>query len=249
MKKLINRIVNYIKKNYIASTVVAAIVFVLLGSFIIISLINMNKNKIIVRSENANLYQFFREEKKEFDAKLSYENDKMVNIKSNDYKPYSGSPLYDKNSQKIILPSTSSIVFYHRQNLAYRLPKYSTLTFNEGSSFISSNGNIASASGFFIFDGVDTYIMPVASVLKYNNKEIALSAYSYVIANENGITYYNYETDKATVVETSITRALVIIDDVGIDLLKNATVINNDVQLILSNIDRLSIYLEDKNGK
>lgn len=249
MKNLVNKIIKYIKKNYIASTVVAAIILVALGSLIIIGLINMSKNKIELSSENAHLYQYVAEDKKEYDAKLSYENDKMVNIKSDTFKAYEGSPIYDQNSQRIIVPKTSSVIFYLRHNLAYRLPKYSSLTFKEGSSFISSNGKKASDTNFFIYDGEDMYIIPVKSVLKVNKLEIELSAYSYVIANEMNVTYYDYETDTIKIIDGTISQASLFIDEVGIDLLKDVTVINSNVELIVSNVDKLNIYLEEENGK
>ena len=245
MKKYLLKTKAFIKKNYVACTVVAAIVLVIVASFIIIGLINMNKNKIEVSSNNKELYQYFNKEKKTFKAKLSYENDALVNIDSENYKVYENSPLYAINDTQIIIPKQSSIVFYYRHNLSYRLPKYSMVAYDEGSNLINSKGKTSVDTDFFIYDGVDTYIIPSDSVLKVNSTNIELSKYSYVIANRNYVTYYDYEKDLAQTIEGTIKSVVLTINDVAIDLIKDATVINSKVGLLNNNISSLDIYLED----
>lgn len=244
MKNLINKVKNFVKKNYIACTVIVAILLVIIASVIIINLIQMNRNKIDVSSKTESLYQYFDKSKKKFEAKLSYENDKLVNIKSNDYLVYENSPIYLEDSIGIIIPKQSSIVFYYRQNLSYRLPKYSTLTLSSSSTHINSNGNKTVETDFFIYDGLDTYVLPVASQLKVNGTEISLSSYSYVIANSNYVTYYDYEKDIVQTIE-NINSASLIINDLTIDLIKDVTVINSKVSLLDTQISKMDIYLED----
>ena len=66
-----------------------------------------------------------------------------------------------------------------------------------------------------------------------------------IIADINGVTYYNYELDEVIVIDEQIKSASLIINDVGIDLLKDVTVINSKVRLLPSNVSNLKIYLED----
>ena len=245
MKKLMVKAKEFIKRNYIACTVILAIVLVVIASLIIIGLIKMNKNTIEVKNTNENMYQYFDREKKEFSAKLSYEDDILVNVKAKDYSIYENSPIYLSKQTGIVMPKESSVVFYYRQNLSYRLPKYSSLTLEDGSSKIKSKENEQKESNFFIYDGLDTYLFPIASTLKVNDTVVNLSKYSYVIANSNYVTYYDYETDSVTKIETVINRAILTINDMSIDLLKDVTVINSKVSLLTTNISSLDIYLED----
>ncbi|MBQ6840938.1 MAG: hypothetical protein IJO63_02330 [Bacilli bacterium] len=239
------KIKEFVKKNYIACTVVGALLLVIIASLIIISLIKMNKNKIDVSSSNANLYQYFDKTKMEFDAKLSYENDGLINITAKEYKVYENSPIYDSSKTKVIIPKVSSIVFYYRQNLTYRLPKYSYISLEAGSSVINSNGKEKAETDFFVYDGVDTYLIPVESTISINGKVTNLSAYSYVIANSNYVTYYSYETDTIETVEADIKNATLKINDVSVDLLKDVTVVNSKVNLLQTKVSNLDVYLED----
>ena len=245
MKEFIKKAKEFVKKNYIACTVASAIILIIIASIIIVSLINMNKNKIEVTSRDLMLYQYFDKEKTQFNATLSYENDKLVNIKSDDYLIYENSPIYLQNETSIIVPKESSIVFYYRQNLSYRLPKYSFMILEESSSVVNSNGKEKVDTDFFIYDGENTYIFPVASTLKVNDTVVNLSNYSYVIAGVDYVTYYNYDSKTIEKIEGTITKASITINDMTIDLLKDVTVINSKVSLLSSNIKNMDIYLED----
>lgn len=244
MKVWIQKIKEFYKKNYIACTVVGALLLTIIASLIIVSLIRSFKNKIEVSSKNGSYYQYVDSDIKTFKATLSYENDKIVNIKSDTHNIYVNSPLYSEDNKEIIIPKTSSIVFYLKNNETYRLPIYSTLTNTDSINYISSNGQKESTEGFFIYDGVDTYIIPSKSTLKVNKETINLGTYSYVIANSSYVIYYDYEKNIVGKID-DINSASLTVDDIAIDLLKDVTVNNNKVQLLLTDINGLKVYLED----
>jgi len=239
MKSLIHKITNWIKANYISSMIVLAIVLVVIASIIIVGLIGPKKNKIVLNVDNSLMYQYFSTNKIEFEAKISEENKKIVNIDSDTHDIYEVTPIYYKDEIGMIIPKNSAIVFYYRDNLIYQLPKYSKLTNVDDANIINSNSKTESASNFFIYDGEDLYIIPNDCTIKVNNQEITLSGYSYIIADINGVTYYNYELDEVIVIDEQIKSASLIINDVGIDLLKDVTVINSKVRLLPSNVSNL----------
>jgi len=244
MKEIMKKAEAFVKKNYIECIVAAAIILVIGASLLIIKMMNISRNQMDVSSSNNTLYQYFNNNKKEFTAKLSYENDALVNIKADNYNVYENSPIYDNLQTQIILPKESSIIFYHRQNLSYRLPKYSSLTLKDGASVVNSKGKEKADSDFFIYDGEDTYLFPMTTTLKINNDAITLSKYSYVIAGSNYITYYDYELDTCMTIE-NINKAVIVADTLSIDLLKDATVLNSKVGLLNNKVSNLDIYLED----
>lgn len=244
MKNLINKIKAFVKKNYIACTVVGSLILVIIASIIIVGLIKSYKNRIELSTEKHSFYQYFDVTRNDFYAKISLENNKIVDISSQTYNVYNNSPIYYVEKDSIIVPKESSIIFYYRENLSYRLPKYSKLTLDDGASKISSNGNEEAVSGFFIYDGVDTYIIPKKSTLNINGGELTLGEYSYVIANQNYVTYYDYATKIANKIE-NIEKATLTFDEVAIDLLKDVTVVNSKVGLLETNVSSLEVYLED----
>lgn len=245
MKDLIHKIINWIKTNYISSMIVLAIVLVVIASIIIVGLIVPKKNKISLGSEQNNFYQYFGDKLNEFEGKVSLENNSIVNITANDYDIYGKTPIYYKDKDGMIIPKMSSIIFYYREGLTYRLPKYSKLESIEGADIVGSNGKTEAANNFFIYDGDNLLIIPKESTLKVNGKVYNLGKYSYVIADINGVTYYDYETKEINVISEQITNATLTIDDVSIDLIKKVMVINKEVQLLIKGIDKLPIYLED----
>lgn len=244
MKDWIKKIKEFVKRNYIACTVVGALVLVIIASLIIVGLIKSFKNRIETSTESDSYYQYFDVNLNSFEGTLSLENDRIVNVESDTYKIYNGSPVYSNTKDEVIIPKVSSIVFYLQDNVTFKLPKYSRLTYLDDIHFVSSNGKKESASAFFVYDGEDTYLTFEPSRLKVNGTEIYLSNYSYVIASKDSVLYYNYETKEVHKIE-NITSASLILDKVAIDLLKDVTVKDGQVDMLLSNINNLKVYLED----
>ena len=244
MKNIIEKIKAFVKKNYVACTVVGSLILVILASIIIVHLIKSFQHKIELSSKKDSYYQYFDVTRNEFYSTLDLEDDKIVKISSKTYNVYENSPLYHVEKDEMIIPKNSSIVFYYQENLSYRLPKYSEVILEGASTSVISNGKKKADSGYFIYDGEDLYIIPSNSILNINGNEVALGAFSYVIANKNYVTYYDYSSKIANKIE-NIESASLVIKDVAIDLLKDVTVYNDKVTLINTNVNSMEIYLED----
>ena len=211
---------------------------------IIFHLIKGAKNKIVVSSNEAVLYEYVDIKRNDFTGNISLENDKIVKITSDEFKPYEGSIIYYAESERLIIPKTSAIVFYYRDNLTFKLNKYSEVYFDNNSTVVVSEGKKIASGNFFIYDGEDTYIIPINSTLKVNGNEISLSAGSYIIASPDNLIYYDYVLNTINKVE-GINNASLKIGNAQIDLLKDVTVYNNKVVLIEQTIDDMGIYKED----
>ena len=233
------KIIDFIKKHYLIFTIMIVIILMLIALIIIFNII-YKKNKIIVKNENINLYQYYGNNKQLFTTKVSYENNKIVSIDNNIYE---NSLIYYENNLHLIIPKTSMIVFYYQDNLTYRLNKYSEYLKDNGSNIIISEGSKIISNDFFIYDGDDLYILPDASILNINNNVINLTSGSYIIANQDNVIYYDYENDSIMTID-NIEKAQLNLKNITIDLLKDVTVYNNKVLLLDINSNNTEVYKE-----
>ena len=107
------KIVDMIKKNYIAFTIFIVILLVIIASIITISIISHNRHKIVTEKGNASLYQYIGKMKNSFEADITYEDDKITKIVSPKYSIVN-SVLYYQDKDEVIIPFDSEIVFYYR---------------------------------------------------------------------------------------------------------------------------------------
>lgn len=232
----INKIIEYVKKNYIVFTVVFALILVIVGVIIIVNIINGKKEKIVYSSDNYSLYYYFGDTKKEINTKVNFENDKIVSL--SDKNIYGDSFLYIENEDKMIIPKNMAVVFYNQNNLTYHLPVYSYLEYDTGNLFLTVNGKKEVQTSFFIFDGSSMYFIPNDFVLKVNGNLMSLSAFSYIIANNGTVTVYNYKDDEIITYE-DVKAASIKLNNIQVDLLKDAIVDSND------NVLKLTNYISD----
>ena len=153
--------------------------------------------------------------------------------------------LYYDAFTKIVIPDNMIVIFYNKNNVSYKLPKYSTISKNNDVFIINSNGKDYIKNNFFLYDNIDLYFIPNSSVLKYNDNTINLSEFSYVKVNNNYIMIYNYEEDKFYYYDENINSATLTINNFVIDLLNDASVLNGNIGLLNRNIDSLSVLKED----
>ena len=238
------KVIKYIKKNYILFTIIGAILLVVIASLIITLLIKNSKNKIVVKSENIEIYEYVDMQKKSSLAKVSLENNKIVEIKPEDFNIYQNGLIYVNEENRVIVPKNSMIVFYYQDNLTYKLSKYSELIQNNNSKIIISEGKKIISDNFFIYDGEDTYIIPDLSNLIINGEELILGANSFVIASPDSIIYYDYDNDIINKVN-DIKSASIKVNNIVIDLLKDVTVYNNKVVLLDNDVNKMAVYKED----
>ena len=234
MKKL----TEFIKKNYIVFIIISTILLVVIFAITLLALIKNVKNKINYDQNKESLYEIVNSNKEEFNATIHRENDKIASIESKDFNIYNKSAIYYLEKFALIIPKKSSIVYYYRDNLAYKIDKYSELTLENNAKVIKNNGVDIVTDNFFIYDGEDLYIFPRDVVLKINNDSIELGAGSFVYADYKDIIYYDKLTDAVKKIK-NVNNAGIMIDSLGIDRLNDATVYNNQVKLLNKDISHL----------
>ena len=237
------KVLEYIKKHYMLFTVIAVALLLVIASLITISIINGNRHKIVTKTDKQMLYQYVGDHKKSFSSTITYEDEKITKVEAKEYSLID-SPLYYEDSSKVIVPYKSEIVFYYRDNLTYRMPKYSTLEKNNDVNKLNIDGKYYNLDNFIIFDGKDTYLLPYQSTLILDGEKIGLSALSYVIANRATFMYYDYENDTFMTRE-NVKVANLHMNDIDIDLYGDVVVYNKKNNIIVNDIDNYPVYKED----
>lgn len=239
------KVLEYIRKHYIFFTIIIAIILVIIGSLVVFKLIKDKKVVVDVKTEDIYLYQYVNDQKKEYKASIKYENNKIVSINSKEYTPYEKSLMYYKDEDKVFIPKDTMIIFYYQDNISYKLPKYSLIHDDNNSNVINIDNKKYAEDSFLVYDNEDLYFFITDTTLNYNGNEILLGKYSYVIASSDGITYYNYGTKEIFRNEDTVTKAVITINDLKIDLLTDCLVYSGKVRMLNRDMSALKIYKED----
>ena len=241
MKK---KIINFFKKNYIVVSIILGLILVIISTIIIVRIIN-NSNKVELISTYEKVYQYDALKKNTYEAHITYEDDSIIDIKNAGNEIDEDSIIYSEALSKIILPKKMIIYFYNKNNESYSLPKYTVIEDNKSLFKLKYDKKETLKNNFFLYDNEDTYVVFEPCILKYNDKEINLSRFSFVYVNSNYIMYYDYANSRFYYEDTKITGASLYLNDYIIDLINDASVKNKNVSLLNRNIDTLSILKED----
>ena len=241
MKK---KIINFFKKNYIVVSIILGLILVIISTIIIVRIIN-NSNKVELISTYEKVYQYDALKKSTYEAHITYEDDSIIDIKNAGNEIDEDSIIYSEALSKIILPKKMIIYFYNKNNESYSLPKYTVIEDNKSLFKLKYDKKETLKNNFFLYDNEDTYVVFEPCILKYNDKEINLSRFSFVYVNSNYIMYYDYANSRFYYEDTKITGASLYLNDYIIDLINDASVKNKNVSLLNRNIDTLSILKED----
>ncbi len=152
------------------------------------------------------VYQYFGGNRVDYTALVTYNlKGAIVNLEAKDQSiSYDGTPVYYRDSSMVLFPEEMNIVFPLKDGAQYRLYKYSLYENDNGEKRITVNTDIGNYNYFFLYDGEGNYFFPDDVVLKIGaNKEINLSANSYVYADLYTLIYYDYQKDEAQVLELS----------------------------------------------
>lgn len=240
MKK---KVTNFLKKNYMIVSICLATLLVIVSAVIIIKIIN-NKNKIELITKNEKLYSMVLNKKEVYDATLTYQDDKIIDIKANE-NINEDTLIYSEALNKIILPKNMIIYFYNKNNESYLLPKYSEISGDNNLLTLTVDGKKILKNNFYLYDNVDTYVIFTNAVLKYNGKSVNLSKYSFIEANNGYVMYYDYESGQSFYEEDDIKGATLYLNDYIIDLVNDASVKNENVNLLNRDLKSLKVLKED----
>lgn len=168
------------------------------------------------------VYQYFGGFKTEYKAQITYNlKNAIVDVKPIDMKvDYDGTPIYFKDSEKVLFPKEMAIVFPLREGSQFKLYKYATYYMEENFHYIKNNEDTSEYSVFFLYDGEGVFFFPYEVELSINNKVVRkLSPMSSVtLSGSSSLVYYDYEEDKAWYKEIDGDKISVSSENINVNL-------------------------------
>lgn len=237
IKKLLNKLKKSFKENYVTYTVVITVSLIIIATIIIAGVIFKNTHKVVKKTENSELYTYFITEKTNYDAKIYYEDDSIVNIIAED-SIYDSSIIYYKDKEKYILPKQMSIVLYNQNNTQYKLDKYTKIIDTEPLKEVYSDSVVKYFDNFYIFDGEGLYFFLDEVELNIDNQKTILKPGSYVKYNGADVIYYEHENALINNVENA-KEISIRIDNYYINVVKGVSVKNGKPSIINNQIKKL----------
>lgn len=204
-----DNIKNIIKENY-KLIIPIALMIVLFISFLVYYKIMLSNN--YTKDETIEVFQYFYEKKYEYNLKVSKNRKNViVDIAPQDIKvEYDSTPIYNKNSNIVILPKDMSVVMPTLSCQEYLSKGYSYITYNKGNYILTTNKYNKKLNHYFLYDGLDLYFFIEPVTLTINEEKIELSPFSYIIAkHNNSISYYDKLTDTFKIVETKDDNSII----------------------------------------
>lgn len=192
-------------------------------------------------------YQYLGGEKVVYDVEITKNKKGVItNLEPVDrYVGYDSTPLYDAKKDIVIFPSDMSVITPTINCSEYLMKANSYIKYeNKRYSLITDNYN-QYLGHYFFYDGKDLYFFIEDVTLVMGEEEIVLSPFSYVVASDGEITYYDRVNDTIKNVNIDISDVYVKNDYytvyIGadyIDYFEQRVILTEDVS-VLSTIDAM----------
>ena len=189
MKKIIKRI-KELSKDHTRLTVLFLIVALFVVIFIVYTIAGKYFNYSTTSTNN--YYIYLGSEKTLFEAEVTQNRKGLINafVAKKDIN-FESIPIY--SDDEVIFPSDMAIIIYNNGN--YTISRVHTYSKVKGEEFITKEYN-DKIEHYFLYDANNLYFMKDEGTLTIDNKDIKLSAHSYVVCTDDMVSYYDYASDK-----------------------------------------------------
>ena len=196
------KVKNFFKENYKLMIPIVLMV-VLFLAFIVYYKISISN--IFTEDNEDKFYQYFYDKKYEYTGVVTTnKRNEVVGFKTSDYDiNFDSTPIYYQKKDKVILPKDMSVVMPTLSCAEYLSMGYSTITFKNSVYNLVTNKYNNKLNHYFLYDGKDLYFFIENVVLKYNNEEVILSPFSYVIVKNGYVSYYDKANDIYKTIEVT----------------------------------------------
>lgn len=229
-------------KNKIAVTLlILGIISISAGFLLIINMVQEKMNTYTI--EDAKLYQYFNEQRFDYDTKLVLSNkDEITELKINDETvTLDSTPFYWQKEKKVLFPQTMSVVFPRENGLQRRVPYFTILDGTNIDNYLKYNTTSYALYNSFLYDGNDLYFFPNETVIEIDGKKYNLTPYSYAIVRyDKECILYNYELDTVEIIQDA-KDVFVSGDGYKLNLKIDSIIYGEKARLLLKNLDYLTI--------
>lgn len=172
--------------------------------------------------EEVAVYQHFNSLLIEYNAQIVYNlKDVLVDFTPiNRNVAFEVTPIYYKDSDKVIFPQDMNIVFPVTNGVQYKLYKYATYLNDNGTHKIKNSDYLNNYDLFFLYNGDDLFFFPDEVTLNMDGKEyVKLGKMSFVrLVDGYTLEFYDKENDKADFIEVEGKEITVTNDYMDVNL-------------------------------
>jgi len=242
MKNKISKLLNNKNIKVIIPCIVLVVLLIIVFIYIREYKYSQYRNK-----QDKSFYQYFSELKFEYDATISF--NKKEEIKSfipKDHKiNYDTIPIYYEDEEKVIFANEMSIIFPLKNYREYRIKEFSYIKRINNINYLIFEDYKNNIDHYIVFNGNNLYFFSDSVNFIANGEKITLSPFSYIVASNDGISYYNYETDEYKILNTT-EQINVTNDYYSINVTVDYMQAGNDTILLTNDIQTLSFLREEK---
>lgn len=232
------------KKNLIPWLLAAAVLVVLIIGIITLLDINSYKFKEDARypllGEN---FEICKGDKAKIEKNKDYAvlSSGGVTLECKDNAAY-----FNGKKGLVILSSWEIVVLENGGSEGYRIAPFTEVSASGNSVILSRDGKNKIADAVFLFNGTDTFVLLKDAVLKIEDREVPLPAYSYVIANYgNWVQYENADTREYTIEYPEAESVRLVIPSAGAEVIPEMDLysIDGSEHMLISSLSFLDEYL------
>lgn len=213
-----NNIFDRLKRDYKIIIPIVAIVVLLIAIFYFYREYKYNNYK---HKEEEKVYQYFAGIRTDYDLVMSLNlKNSIVDIKPKDKTiVYDSTPIYYKNSDKVLFPYEMNVVFPLKEAAQYKTYKYSIYEYENEFHYLTNGNKRKDYLRFFMYDGTGLYFFPYESTLKVDGmNDIELGSMSYVKIVGDTLIYYDKGKDTSLVIELDKEKVSVSNDDYFVNI-------------------------------
>lgn len=216
----------FVKENY--KLLIPMLLMLVL--FIVFFVYYKLSTREILTDNKAKFYQYFYGEKYDYEGIVTTNRKNVVvDVKPVDIEiEFDSTPIYYKGIDSVIFPKDMSVVMPTLNCAEYLSKGYSVITYDKEVYKLVTEKYDKKLNHYFLYDSKDLYFFIEEVLLKYDDKEIKLSPFSYVVYKDNSdvLIYYDKVNDKYETIS---------------DVFGNVTV-SNDYYTINVNRDYIDYY-------
>jgi len=242
MKNKISKLLNNKNIKVIIPCIVLVVLLIIVFIYIREYKYSQYRNK-----QDKSFYQYFSELKFEYDATISFnKKEEIKKFIPKDHKiNYDTIPIYYEDEEKVIFANEMSIIFPLKNYREYRIKEFSYIKRINNINYLIFEDYKNNIDHYIVFNGNNLYFFSDSVNFIANGEKITLSPFSYIVASNDGISYYNYETDEYKILNTT-EQINVTNDYYSINVTVDYMQAGNDTILLTNDIQTLSFLREEK---
>lgn len=193
--------------------------------------------------ESKELYQYFAEEKTEYEGKLTINKsfNKITKINFKDiHIELDSTPIYFKGEHKALFPETMSVIKV-KERKQFKINYFSTIKKDIDYCLLEDGNGKSNLKDAIIYNGKDLYFFTDKVNVIFGDKNIELSPLSYIIVNnvDRTVDIYNEEKDEYKIYEENDNEVIIQKGDYKLSATYDILNYKDNSVLLVKDIEKL----------